>query len=130
MTIEEVSRDWRPPADLGFSGMRPVSLTGAGIALSVLTIAMVTGGLLLGGFLWKQSERQEAERQILREHGVVAKATVLRVWRSGDKDATPRVRYRFSVDGNEHISSKSVPSRIWRTLEEGADIEVRYAPEN
>jgi hypothetical protein len=130
MKLEEISRDWRPPAALGFSSMRPVRLTGDGIALCVLAAVFVAGGLVLGGVLWTRSGREETNRQLLNEQGAITKARVLRVWRSGGEDSKRQVRYRFAVDGRDYISSKSVPSRIWRTLKAGADLDVRYVRED
>src|SRR5205085_4416131 len=53
---------------------------------------------------------------------------VLRVWRTGGEENTPRVRYRFEVQGRELVASHSVPKAIWDTLEAGSVISVRYVP--
>src|SRR5438270_11928976 len=128
MTLEEIARNWTPPASLGYSSLRPVRLARGGIGLLVLLAVIVLIGLVLGAVLAGASRRQSAERDLLREQGVVTDAAVVRVWRTSGKDSTDRVRYRFEVNGREFVSAHAVPRAIWRTLQEGSVIPVRYLP--
>jgi Protein of unknown function (DUF3592) len=128
MNLEEIGAEWQPPAGLGFSSVRPVRLTSAGIALLVMAVLLLAGSLALGAVLWSQSQRDELHRRLLGDQGVTTQATIERLWRSGDKESTPRMRYRFAVDGREYTGSTKVPRTIWRTLEQGMSLDVRYLP--
>jgi hypothetical protein len=121
---------WTAPDGLGYSGLRPVRLSGAGYALAVLSAIFVMGGLVLGNFLWSQSRRETAEREQLDREGVSAQATVVRLWRSGDKESTPRLRYRFEVGGQVVTGTARVPRKTWSALHTGDTIPVRYLPLN
>jgi len=121
---------WKAPDGLGYSGLRPVRLSGAGYALSVLAAFFVIGGLVLGVFLWNQSRRQSTETLRLRNEGVLAQATVVRLWKSGDKDNTPWVSYRFEVDGQVVTGSTQAPRKKWSAMHTGDTIPVRYLPAN
>src|SRR5262249_10807006 len=130
MTLEQIPRDWKPPARLGYSTMRPVRLTKSGVAMTVFAVVLVSGGLILGGVLLGQSRRQEETRRLLRKQGVPATAVVERVWRTGGEDNKHRARYVLTVSGVQYRSSLNVPRGIWRTLGPGMILPVRYLPSN
>jgi hypothetical protein len=121
---------WTAPDGLGYSGLRPVQLSGAGIALAALAAIFVVGGLVLGNFLWNKSRRQTAEREQLDRDGVRAEATIVRLWRSGDKENTPRMTYRFEIGGQVVTGSTGVPEKTWSAMHTGDSIPVRYLPLN
>jgi len=130
MSFSEIAHNWNPPDGLGYSSLRPVRLARGGIAIAVIATVIATGGMILGAFLATQSRRQATERDLLRDQGVVTDAIVLRVWRDGGKDNAHRVRYRFEVQGREFMASHTAPVAIWRTLEAGSNLPVRYVPSN
>ena len=123
-------RSWKAPDGLGYSGLRPVRLSAAGYAMLAFSAIFVIGGLVLGVFLWNQSRRESADRLRLENEGVRAQATVVRLWKSGDKESTPRLRYRFEVEGQVVTGSARVPRKVWSALHTGDTISVRYIPAN
>jgi hypothetical protein len=100
------------------------------MALSVLMVIIVLGGIYLGFFMAGKSERQSEERQALAERGVRATATITKLWHTGGKSDTHKVRYHYSVDGREFEVSGEVSRSTWKTLTEGQEIGVRYDPAN
>ena len=128
MSFKEIAHNWNPPDRLGYSSLRPVRLSRLGMILAVVIALFAIGGVVLGVVLATKSRQEALERDMLREQGVVTDATVLRVWRNGGKENTPRVRYRFEVQGRELVASHSVPKAIWDTLQAGSSIPVRYVP--
>ena len=119
---------WTAPDGLGYSGLRPVRLSGSGYALSVFALVFVIGGLLLGNFLWLKSRHESAQREELELEGARADATIVRLWRSGGEDSSRRMSYRFEIDGQVVTGSTKVPKRTWSTLRTGATIPVVYLP--
>jgi hypothetical protein len=130
MSFAEITHNWNPPESLGYSSLRPVRLARGGIAIATIAVVVTIGGMVLGAVIGEKSRRQAVERDLLRDQGLVTEATVLRVWRSGGEDSEHRVRYSFEVRGREILASHSAPSAIWRTLEEGSRLPVRYVPAN
>ena len=121
---------WTAPDGLGYSGLRPVRLSGAGYALAALSAIFVIGGLVLGNFLWNQSRRENAQRAQLEREGVRIEATIVRLWRSGGKDNTPRLSYRFQLQDQVVTGSSRAPRKTWNALHVGDPIPVRYLPAN
>ena len=128
MKLDEIARDWTPPEGLGYSSLRPVRLSGGGYALTVLAVVLTIGGFVLGDVLWNQAQRENQERVQLEQAGVLAEATITRVWRDGSKEHTPRVSYRFEADGEGFTGRSDAPSGLWRTLKAGDSLRVRYLP--
>ena len=129
MKLEEI-RSWQAPDGLGISSLRPVRLKAGGYVLMSMAAIFVVASLVLGTYLWNQSQRQQAERQKLETEGTRAEATIERLWRSGDKERTPRMSYRFEVDGQVVTGSTRVPRDRWRVLHVGDKVPVRYLPSN
>jgi len=128
MKLEETGSGWTPPDGLGYSSLRPVRLSGAGYALAVLSVVFVVGGFVLGDVLWNQARRENQDRVQLEQAGVLAEATITRVWRDGSKEHTPRVSYRFEANGEGFAGRSDAPSGVWRTLKVGDRLRVRYLP--
>jgi hypothetical protein len=120
----DLPRDWTPPDGLGYSRMRPVRLTGAGIAALALAIGGAAAGIALG----VEANRQAKEHRLLHEHGTSIGAVVTEVWRSGGEDRQPWVAYRFESQGRPYQARSQAPLRIWRTLEQGSLLPVRLLP--
>jgi hypothetical protein len=120
--------NWTPPDGLGYSSLRPVSLTGGGIALLVVAGAMLLGAVAAGIGLGTAARRQAKDHRLLQEQGVNTDAQITRVWRSGDKNQQHLVSYRFTVQERAYVARKGVPPRIWQTLKAGSSLPVRYLP--
>jgi hypothetical protein len=121
---------WTAPDGLGYSGLRPVRLSGTGYAILVLSAIFVIVGLGLGSFLWNKSHRERAEREQLEHGGARAQATVVRLWRSGENGSTRRMSYRFEVGGRVVTGTTGVPKTNWTALHTGDSVPVRYLPAN
>ncbi|MGA2268405.1 MAG: DUF3592 domain-containing protein [Bryobacteraceae bacterium] len=122
--------NWKPPDGLGYSGLRPVQLTGGGIALVVVAAALLLGAVAAGIGLGMTASRQGKEHRLLSEQGVNTDARITRLWRSGGKDRQYLVAYRFTVQERAYDMRKKVPSRIWQKLTAGSSLPVRFLPSN
>ena len=120
--------NWTPPDGLGYSSLRPVGLTGGGIALLVVAAMMLLGAVAAGIGLGTTAKRQAKDHRLLQEQGVNTEAQITRVWRSGDKNQQRLVSYRFTVQERAYAARKGVPSRIWQTLRAGSSLPVRFLP--
>jgi hypothetical protein len=119
---------WTPPDGLGYSSLRPVRLTGGGIALLVVAVAMLLGAVAAAIGLGTTARRQAKDHRLLQEQGVNTDAQITRLWRSGDKNQQHLVSYRFTVQEREYVARKGVPSRIWQKLTVGSSLPVRFLP--
>jgi len=61
MNLEEIARNWKPPDGLSYSGLRPVGLTRAGIALAAVAVALTISGLAGGAAMATRSRREIAK---------------------------------------------------------------------
>ena len=122
--------NWTPPDGLGYSSLRPIRLTGTGIAVLVMAAALVVGAVVAGITLNTTASRREQERRLLSEQGVNTDAQITRLWRSSGKDQQHLVSYQFTVQGREYVARKGVPPRIWQTLSAGSSLPVRFLPSN
>jgi hypothetical protein len=125
-----MTNNWTPPDGLGYSSLRPVQLTAAGIALLVLAGAMLLGAVAAGIGLGTTARRQAKDLRLLQEQGVNTDAQITRVWRSSGKDQQHLASYRFTVQDRAYTARKGVPARIWQTLRAGSSLPVRYLPSN
>lgn len=125
-----MTNNWTPPDGLGYSSLRPVQLTAAGIALLVLAGAMLLGAVAAGIGLGTTARRQAKDLRLLQEQGVNTDAQITRVWRSSGKDQQHLASYRFIVQDRAYTARKGVPARIWQTLRAGSSLPVRYLPSN
>jgi hypothetical protein len=127
--LEEIG-SWQAPDGLGYSGMRPVRLKAAGYFLVSMAAIFLVASLVLGTYLWNKSQREQADRQKLESEGARVEATIERLWRSGDKENTPLMSYRFEVDGRVVRGSTPVPRERWRRFRPGDPVAVRYLASN
>jgi hypothetical protein len=128
MAFHESPDNWQPPDGLGYSSLRPVCLTRQGYALAAVGVILGVGALTLSVFLINKSKAQAAARDQLRSQGTETVATVTRLWRTGDKEETRMVAYRFTAGGREIDGKSSAPSAIWRGLTTDAPLAVRFVP--
>ena len=120
--------NWTPPDGLGYSSLRPVSLTGGGIALLVVAVLMLLGAVAAAIGLGTTAKRQAKDHRLLQEQGVNTEARITRLWRSGDKNQQHLVSYRFTVQERAYEARNKVPTRIWQTLTVGSSLPVRFLP--
>jgi hypothetical protein len=125
-----MTNNWTPPDGLGYSSLRPVQLTGSGIALLVVAGAMLLGAVAAGIGLGTTARRQAKDLRLLQEQGVNTDAQITRVWRSTGKDQQHLVSYRFTVEERAYVARKKVPPRIWQDLRAGSSLPVRFLPSN
>jgi len=120
--------EWIPPDGLGYTRMRPVRLTAAGIALVVVAVLMLLGAIAAGIGLGIASGRESRQHRLMREQGVVADGEITRLWRARDEDKTPHVAYIFEFQEHEYEGSASAPLRAWKSLAVGSRLPVRFLP--
>ena len=125
--------DKKSPQPLSFSVPRDVALSGAGIALLMMGLAVIIAGGIVGVVLYRASVVQQQRRQLLDASGVTTMATVTRVWREtsslhGDQSKTGHAAYVFGVDGREYGSESKMRSSQWQLLTNGSSLMVRYMP--
>jgi hypothetical protein len=120
--------NWTPPDGLGYSSLRPVSLTGGGISLLIVAVLMLLGAVAAAIGLGTTAKRQAKDHRLLQEQGVNMEARITRLWRSGDKNQQHLVSYRFTVQERAYEARNKVPTRIWQTLSVGSSLLVRYLP--
>jgi hypothetical protein len=125
---QSTNPNWKPPDRLGYSSGREVRLSGQGRFLAVISAFFLIGGFALGIYLARSIRREAHAQRLLDQQGVTADAVVTRLWRSGDKENTPRVSYRFECQGAICTNSVSAPLVVWRKLKVGARLPVRFVP--
>ena len=121
---------WSPPPELLRSLPRPVAWKARGIALAVLAIALGAGAVAAGTGLSTVAGREARETRQLQDQGQNVEATITRVWRSRDKEKTPRVAYQFEFDGRTWQGESTAPRATWESLREGSPLTVRFVAAN
>jgi hypothetical protein len=126
--MKSSNEDWRPPAGLGYSSLRPVRLNGQGKLLAGVVAFLVIGGFVLGIFLARTQRREVRQQLLLEQQGISGDAVVTRVWRTADKEAEPRVAYRFTFEGAVYHTSVRAPLDRWRRIKAGDHLPIRFVP--
>lgn len=124
----ELQRSWTPPDGLDRSRPRPVRLNGAGKALLSVAVALLVGSPVAGVALQLTVSREAQTQRLLQEQGANTEGRITRLWRSRDEDKQPWVAYGFTVQGRVYERRAKVPLRIWRNLQVGSDLPIRYLP--
>lgn len=128
--FEELQKKWQPPAGLAPMGPRDVRLAGAGVALVILAAVMFAGAIAAIVGLGAVSNNQAEDRRLLRVEGRDAEARITRLWRERSKENSPMVAYEFEWDGRTYAGRSRLPLRMWRTLDAGSTMAVRFLPGN
>ncbi len=126
----EMEREWKQPRELATACPRDVQLSGSGKFMAVLAGIFLVGAFGAAYALQTGRTRQVLKREAWRETGVEAEGVVTRHWRTGGKEDTPKIAYEFEHDGRTEKGDAAAPLRIWRTLQVGSQIRVRYVPSN
>lgn len=124
----ELQQTWVPPQGLERSRPRPVCLTAAGKALCLLAVLLLLGALAAGVALGMLAQRQAEQQRLLREQGLETQARITHLWRSRNDNRQPWVAYRFTVRGRCYERRTKAPLRVWRNLQMGSELPVRYLP--
>jgi hypothetical protein len=122
----ELLREWKPPSGLNRARPREVRLSGAGIAIALIAVMLMAGGLVGAVFANRTRRSLTAEAESLRERGVETEAVITRLSRTGGKSESHRVSYEFTAGGETYQRTRSVPARAWRTYHVGDRLAVRY----
>ena len=66
-------QQWTPPDGLGYSRLRAVSLTGAGIALVMMSVALLLGAIAAGAALGIRANRDRKSTRLNSSHHSVSR---------------------------------------------------------
>src|SRR5436190_16023707 len=107
--LRELERDWKQPRELAVAVPREVELAGGGKFLAIMAGIFILGAIAAGVGLQRLSSSQEHRRDTLRASGVETDGVVTRHWRTGGKEDTPMVAYRFEHEGQVYEGSAATP---------------------
>ena len=124
----EAQRAFLPPAGVGTSRPRDVSLTAAGWAVTAGALALLAAAGVIFVTLLNESARQFETRRSLSAQGVDATAEVVRLWRRSDQEHQPRVAYRWNIGDRSYEGEAKIRLQAWQTLAVGEPIAIRYVP--
>jgi hypothetical protein len=119
----------RMPAGLNRGVPRDVRLTAGGKFVYIAAVALLVASLAAVLVLRVRGVQENEERQLLIEHGAVADAQIVRLWRGSNEQNRPSVAYRFTVDGREYQGQARVSLTKWRALKVDEVLPVRYVPD-
>jgi hypothetical protein len=105
--------NWSAPSELGGSPPRPVRLTGNGIAVMAITIAVLIAGIAVGITISNQTATENQTTRLLQEHGAETSGTIVRLWRGGGKDRAYRVTYQFEFQGSVYHHDSGASRQVW-----------------
>ena len=118
----------RIPDELLGSLPRHVRLTGWGIALAVLSVAMAAAALAAAILLSILYQQQDRQRQIRQRDGVAIQAEVVNVRLQGGDHPRRIVTYRYEVTGRLYSGAVSFGRKERLDITEGRLIPVAYVP--
>jgi hypothetical protein len=130
MSFESNPANWTPPDGLGYSSARAVQLAAGGKVLVGLSVFFLILGPVLATVISNQIRHERDRDRQIADQGADATATVLRVWRSSDKEAAHMVSYTFDVDGREVRGKSKLYREAWSGLHAGDPLPIRYLPLN
>src|SRR5438067_2494818 len=129
MSFQSDPVNWTPPDGLGYSSLRPVKLSGTGIGMIAMAVAITAICIGLNITIVRGSRKKAETAALLGNQGVETTAMVTRKWRTGGKSDRRMIAYRFTAGGEEIRGSASAARNVWDGLEEGASLPVRYVPD-
>ena len=128
--MADLQRTFAVPPELLRSRPRDVTLTVGGKALVGLAIVLLAAALVAGVTLQSVAARQAESWRAFDRHGASVGGEVVRLWR-GSGDSKPYwVAYEFDLGGLRYEGRSRLRSAVWRALETGSVIAVRYLPED
>jgi hypothetical protein len=123
-TVRKPDPSRLPPELLG-SLPRDVRLTGGGIAVTAIAIALVVGALVVTIIMSLAYMRAEADRRLREREAITANAEVVRVAVVRNQRTRFDVDYRYEVDGRAYTGRTRLRQQA-RPFENGAAISIRY----
>jgi hypothetical protein len=127
---DDLQRTFVPPRELGTSRPRDVRLTGGGRAVLVLSVALFVAAVAAGIGLYRAAVRQADDRRAFAGDAIDTRGDVVRLWRSSDKEKSPWVSYRYTVEERAYEGRTKIALSKWRALQVGATLPVRYLRAN
>lgn len=122
--------NWKAPRELATAVPRETQLTGRGIFVYILAVALPIIAAGVGYAFHRQNVEANAQNTLLRTEGRETSAEIVRLWRTSGKSPEDRVRYAFSADHAWIHGECAVPSRYWQGLQKAGFLPVRYLPSN
>jgi hypothetical protein len=120
--------NWQPPRGLDRTRPREIRLTGNSIALLAGIAGLLIGSVAVFVILFGVAKQQGEEQRLLREEGSDAQAVVTRLWRGSGESKPGWVSYSFAPNSRDVLyqGSAKIPMRLWRNLQAGTTIAVRF----
>jgi hypothetical protein len=129
--FEEIQTAWTPPRELAGSLPREVRLSGQGKFVVALAVLLLAGAIAATAGFSVMSGRQARRRDLLLKAGQTTTAAVTRRWQqSSGEDVRHMIAYQFSWNGSTYTGRSAVPSRLWKTWDKGALLDVTFLPSN
>jgi Protein of unknown function (DUF3592) len=128
MAFESNQVRWAPPEGLSYSGPRPVRLSGQGLVLVCLSGIFALCASIIGPLAFRAIQGRIDRDTLLSKQGVAAVGTVTKVWKESGKTPTPMVSYRFVAPGGEFTGQSGMRAEVWRGIQPGESLVVRYLP--
>ncbi len=112
------------PRELLRSIPREVQLSRAGKAAAAIAFVLVLAAIGTGVALYVTSVQERAAYRTMMSQGTLAPGKVVGLGPVHDGNRV--VSYSFPVNGREYAGSASVQRRVWRSLNVGSSMAVRY----
>jgi hypothetical protein len=114
------------PSELSGAVPRDVRLTGGGIALAVVALAMAIGALVTAISMSVAYTRAEGQRQLREREGKAADAEIVHVTVTRGEHPRRSVTYRYGVNGRTYTGRTTLPQRDPRDMAQGGRIPIGY----
>jgi hypothetical protein len=114
------------PSELSGAVPRDVRLTGGGIALAVVALAMAIGALVAAISMSVAYTRAEGQRQLREREGHAVDAEIVQVSVTRAEHPRRTVTYRYGVNGRYYIGRTTSPERDRRDMAQGGRIPIGY----
>jgi len=117
---------WQLPPELARARPRPVRLNAAGKLAAAGVVALLTGALAGGVWLYILASRDHVRRALLQDQGSFAQAEVVELSRTRGDQARYLVHYRYTAQGQAYRGRAGVRRREWQKLHVGSPLQVHY----
>jgi len=120
----------KPQTPLSASRSRAVSLTAAGWAMAGVAFLFLSAAAPVGIWMFVKAEKDQIERETLRQEATVAQAEVTQLTRTRGDNSRYYAAFRFTVSGREYKGRVSLPRSRWQRLRTGSTLEIVYRASN
>jgi hypothetical protein len=114
------------PVELMRSPPRPVRLSGVGVFVAFLAVALLAAAVFGAAWLPGVAARQAERRAQFERDAVAGQAEITAIGPRRGKQGERTVTYRFTAGGREYTGRARLQRRQWRDLAPGARVPVRY----